>query len=66
MVETVKKDQKVARVRMKMVEDKIRQNEKITELEARNTELKEEKAKLEDEIQKLREELNRNGQKEMA
>ena len=50
---------------MKMVEDKIRQNEKITELEARNTELKEEKAKLEDEIQKLREELTRNGQKEM-
>ncbi len=53
MVETVKKDQKVARVRMKMVEDIIRQNEKITELEDRNTELEDRNTKLEDRNTKL-------------
>lgn len=57
MVETIKKDQKVAKMRIKMVEDIIRQAEEITKLEDRNT-------KLEEEIQKLREELNRRKEKD--
>lgn len=64
MVETIKKDQKVAKMRMKMVEDIIRQAEEITKLEDRNTKLEERNTKLEEEIQKLREELNRRKEKD--
>ncbi len=72
MVEKVKKDQKVAKMRMKIVEDLIRQAEEIAELEDINTELEDRNTKqaeeitklenrnikLEDEVQKLREELD--------
>ena len=63
MVETVKKDQRVVKMRIKIVEDLIRQAEEITKLEDKNTEQAEEITKLEDENRRLREELaRRNGQ----
>lgn len=71
MVETIKKDQKVAKMRMKMVEDIIRQAEEITKLEDRNMKLEDRNTKLEDEnakqaeeIRKLQEELKRRKERE--
>lgn len=66
MVETVKKDQKVARIYMQMVDDIIRQRKTITEQAEKITKLEGEKAKQAEtiteqaeEIRKLLEELNR-------
>lgn len=57
MVETVKRDEKVIGMRIQMVEDIIRQAEKITELERENTKQSEEISKLGDEVERLREQL---------
>ena len=73
MVETVKKDRKVIRMRMQIVKDMIRQSEEITKLEDKTakqaeeitkqteeiTRLEDKTAKQAEEIKKLREELDR-------
>ena len=61
MVETVKNDKKVGRMHMRMVDDLIRQSEKITKLEDRNTKLEDEIARQAEEIRRLREELGQRG-----
>ena len=59
MVETVKRDSKVIRMRIQMVEDIMKQAREITRLGEENTKLGEENKKLEEENKKLKEELAR-------
>ena len=59
MVETVKKDRKVIRMRMQIVDDVIKQAEEITRLEDKTAQQAEEIKKQAEEIKKLQEELDR-------